>query len=558
MKINYIKKGFSILLVICIVASLFAGCSSEEVAIDFIYPFSANVRSYDPQVASTSDEFLIVENCFEGLVRVDDDGTVKPGVAEKWSVSDNGLIYTFNLKKGIKWNIDTELNSDGERKEDKRLEYMGYKFNPDITANDFVFALRRAAQPETECPLFSSISCIKNATEIHSGKKESSELGVKVISTYALQIELETPDNQFLETLSTAVAMPCNEEFFNATKGRYGLTTEYTLFNGQFYLSQILEASYLLKKNELYTGPSPAIAKELTLKINKDESAKDTIDKLESGYYDAAFISGKQTDSIKKNKGITYTPYTDTTWAFKFNTNVEMFKSKRIRKAFCLGFTKMDNSEKEYLSPATNLTPSSCKIGANNAIEAMKPTVEAQDVNKSVELWKKAIKEYGDTDFTVTILTTTDMEQYAKKLIQGIQGGICGIIKNEDGNSVTCTIKINALDDYDFKVALAQNDYDIALCPYRSTSNSAIAFLDENFKESSEKFDKCILAAEEAHNLTDIAENAANAEKELLSSYTVYPMIYESSYYCAAKGVSGIQFHAGSGRISFTNADRKK
>lgn len=133
----------------------------------------------------------------------------------------------------MKWNIDTETDDKGEFK-DSRLKMLGRVFDPEITANDFVFALRRAAQPETECPLFSSIACIKNAVSVHNGKMSSDKLGVKAVNNYQLEITLASADDSFMQTLTTAVAMPCNEEFFNATKGRYGLSTEYTLFNGQF------------------------------------------------------------------------------------------------------------------------------------------------------------------------------------------------------------------------------------------------------------------------------------------------------------------------------------
>ena len=283
MKIKQVRNFMCLILCGCLVASLFAGCSSNDKAIDFIYPFSADVRSYDPQVASTTDEFLIIENTFEGLIRIDDDGTVKSGMAESWNISDDGLTYTLKIKKGMKWTIDTELNSEGERKEDSRLEYMGYDFNPDITANDFVFALRRAASPETDCPLFSSISCIKSAPEVHSGAVKSSKLGVKATDDYTLEISLSNANDGFLTTLTTAVAMPCNEEFFKATKGRYGLSEEYTLFNGQFYVSQILETSYLLKNNKLYTGEYPAYASELTLKIT-NETNNEIVEKLKNKF----------------------------------------------------------------------------------------------------------------------------------------------------------------------------------------------------------------------------------------------------------------------------------
>ena len=117
-------KIFSIILCLCLTAALFSGCGSKNKAIDFIYPFSADVKSYDPQVASTSDEFLIIENTFEGLIRMDDNGKITSGMADSWNVSDDGLTYTFTLKKGMKWNIDTETDDKGEFK-DSRLKMLG-------------------------------------------------------------------------------------------------------------------------------------------------------------------------------------------------------------------------------------------------------------------------------------------------------------------------------------------------------------------------------------------------------------------------------------------------
>lgn len=562
MKKNKIKRIILVLLCICLISSLFTACSSKDKKIDFIYPFSADIKSYDPQVASTSDEFLIIENVFEGLVRVKDNGEIVSGVAKSWDISSDGLTYTFNLHKGIKWNIDTQPKSDGTRKEDKRLDYMGYDFYPDITADDFVFALQRAAMPSTQCPLFSTISCIKNAVAVNTGKADVNKLGVKAIDDYTLQITLAAADKSFMNTLSTAVAMPCNRAFFNATKGRYGLSTEYTLFNGQFYLSQILETSYLLKNNKLYTGPSPAAASELTLKINTDEKNSDVISKLESGYYDAAFITGRDSDSIKSS-GIKYTPYNNTTWAFVFNTNNFIFQSETMRKAFCLGFTRLTDTGKEYMNDANNLIPSACLLGANNAVDAIGKSVLKQDQQKSIELWKKGLNIIADNDLSVTILVPDGMEAYVKKMIQGIQSGIGTITKDNSGAAIDFTLKIETVSEKDLNTAIAKKEYDIAFYPFKSNSTSALTFL-RSVSESNltgldtKKIDKEITNAEKSKNLKDTAKHVKNAEQEIVGSYSIYPMLGESNYYASAKGVENIQFHAGSGRVSFVNATREE
>ena len=110
------KKITAALLALVLIAVSFAGCSDSDDKLDLIYPFSGNINSFDPQVASTQDEFLIAENCFEGLVRCDDEGNITPGCAKSWSVSNDGKTYTFELYQGLKWHIyDSVKKEDGRR-----------------------------------------------------------------------------------------------------------------------------------------------------------------------------------------------------------------------------------------------------------------------------------------------------------------------------------------------------------------------------------------------------------------------------------------------------------
>ncbi len=561
------KKILSIVISAILIITLFSGCTGNEESIDFIYPFDADVNSYDPQVASTSDEFLIIENTFEGLIRINDDGTVVPGMADTWEISSDGLTYKFHIRKGMKWNIDTEKYTSGENKgkfKDSRLQMLGYEFNPDITANDFVFALRRAAYYVTDCPQFSLISCIKNANKIHTGAVLPTELGVVADDDYNLTITLEHKDDTFMQTLASAVAMPCNEQFFVATNGRYGLEGKYTLFNGQFYVSQILDTSYLLKNNENYTGPSPAKAKELTLKIldKSSDSDDDLVSKLESGYYDAAFITAENSDKINKKSGVTYTPYQDTTWAFVFNTNDEVFQSKTMRRAFCEGFSRPTKYDKNYLSPATNLTPSSCVINGNNAVKAMGNTVSAQNQSSSIADWQKALDILDTTEISVTVLTPAYMENCVKQLLQGVQAGLGSYLTNSDGEAITLTLKVQTMDESEIRSEIAKSTYDVAFLPFTATGNSAMSFMsqiaDDNITEiGANKVAALVKKAQNQSNLSSAAAYLKKAENTVIGTYALYPMIYESSYYASASGVKDIQFHPGTGRVSFVNATRE-
>ena len=559
------RKTVIMLLCVCLSASVFSSCSKKDKPIDLIYPFSGNVNSYDPQVAATSDEYLIIENTFEGLIRIDDDGKVRSGVAESWDISEDGKTYTFKIRKGLKWDIDTEKYTEGDKKGeymDSRLQLLGYEFNPDITAHDFVFALRRAVDSSTECPLFSSLSSIKNAVAINRGKKSSKTLGVKAVDDYTLVITLSGEDSSFMETLTSAAAMPCNEEFFNATKGKYGLSTKYTLFNGQFYINQILESSYLLQKNEYYKGPSPTEASELTLIIPDEEESKKIVDKLISGYYDAAYISSQQSEQIKDDSGITFIPYNDTTLAFVFNTSGEIFQSKMMRRAFCLGFSRDEKTDKEYLEPAKNLIPSSCKIASESANSLIGTTVKDRNQKKSNELFKEALDILDIEDITVTVVTTPQLEESAKLMLQGIQSGIGAQTKSKDGNTISFTLKVKALEENELSAAMVKGEYDIAFVSYKATSNSAISFLRNSFSSSNavdkKKFEKALVNAENASDIEKKAIYVKQAENAVIESYSVCPMLWQSGYFAQAVGVKNVQFHAGTGRVSFVNAQREE
>ncbi|MCC8073428.1 MAG: peptide ABC transporter substrate-binding protein [Clostridiales bacterium] len=542
------KRTAVLLAAILIITTMLSGCSSTEEKVDFIYPFSGEINSFDPQVASTSDEFLIIENCFEGLIRVNDDDSIQAGVAESWEISDDGKTYTFYLRKGAKWNI----TEDGSVE-----ELMGEDFNPDITANDFVFALQRAVDPNTDCPLYSSVSGIKNAKQIHSGKKDVSSLGVKAVDDYTLTITLNSADDTFMSTLSTSVAMPCNEEFFNATKGRYGLGLEYSMFNGQFYVSSILEASYILKNNSNYVGEYPSQVTDITLEIIDDDT--DIAKNLKSGYYDCAYISGQEYEQLD-DEDISTLPYSDKMWAIILNKDNGLFSEELLRQAVALSISDINTDESDYLSNATGFAPPSCTIGTVSATEAIGNIIPSQDGEKAQELWREGLENLGATSADLTVIVPEDMEDIAKSLVQGIQGSIGKITTYGDDSKISFSLKIDVLSESDFETAFSNGDYDLALYEFTAQTDNTVTFLEQlvngNYFGTVSSIEDALQTAKSA-SASSQAEACRECEEAMMEDYSVIPVLYESSYYAQAKGVQGVQFHPGSGRVCFVNATRE-
>lgn len=544
------KRLAGISFCLILIASVFAGCGSSNDYIDLIYPFGGNVNSYDPQIASTSDEFLIIENTFEGLVRCDDEGNITPGCAESWEITEAGLKYTFHLYRGLKWHI---FNSVKDR--------MGEHYDPELTAFDFAFALKRAVDPLTESPLYSTISNIYNAPEINKGWIDKSQLGVKAIDNYTLEIMLSKPDDGFLRTLSTAVAMPCNEEFFNKTNGRYGLGLQYIMFNGQFRVTDELDNSYILRtscgEKGAYKGPTKTAVSNITLKIVDD--GESLVEKLKDGYYDAAYIRGYESTEINSKSGINLIPYSNTTWAFLLNSRSDgILSSANARKAISLALSEINFEDFTYLEKAKGFIPPSCSIENKSYTEITKDITEKGNADTAVSLWKKAVDATSLYDIELTVLAPENMENEAKLLLQGIQSSIGSISNAEEDKKISFTLKLETKPEIEIKTAVSSGSYDIALYPLTATASSPVSFLksftDNNvtgFDES--KFETALAKAQSANSAAACLE----CERALINTHCYIPLFYESRYYANAKGVNGVQFHPGSGRVNFVNTSRK-
>ena len=192
---------------------LAAACGKDGSGAALSYPIAAQPDCLDPQIAQGAEAKTVVLNCFEGLVRKDAEGKYSPAAAMCWSYDAATLIYTFKLREDARW---VKM-----KKAFKPIlgDNIDKTFDSRVTAADFVFALRRAVAPATGAPEALSLGVIKNAKSIINGKMSSDKLGVQAVGDFELRITLEsaTDESAFLDLLTKAICMPCNETFFTAT-----------------------------------------------------------------------------------------------------------------------------------------------------------------------------------------------------------------------------------------------------------------------------------------------------------------------------------------------------
>lgn len=168
------KLGLFLAAMIAIAVSLAAPSFAEDLIIK--RAINGEPLSIDPHSVFDDAGNAISYDLFEGLISYSASGEAIPGVAETWRVSDDGLIYTFTLREDARW-------SDGMP----------------VQADDFVFAWRRLADPDTAALFASLLYAVENAEAITKGEESKNTLGVRAIDPQTFEVTLKEPTSYFLK-----------------------------------------------------------------------------------------------------------------------------------------------------------------------------------------------------------------------------------------------------------------------------------------------------------------------------------------------------------------------
>lgn len=226
------KRFCRLLAVLLLLASLLGGCSDKTAGQVFRLDILSEPSSIDPQTASSDEQYLILLNTMEAFSKWMKTRPRPRLAAESYAVSADGLTYTFLLRKDMLW-------SDGKTP---------------VTAYDFQFAFQRLFDPQTQSPAAVNFTCIRGSSAALSGEGSVQDIGVTAQDDDTLVFSLEHLNPSFLSLLTTPAALPCNEDFFRAARGKYGVSDEFMLFNGPVFHLQ------LARKASIFTcGKTPII-----------------------------------------------------------------------------------------------------------------------------------------------------------------------------------------------------------------------------------------------------------------------------------------------------------
>lgn len=525
------KKLVSLFLVIVAVISLCAcGGDSSDV---LILPIESDPMCLDPQVADSKEAKLMIANCFEGLVRLDKDYKIIPGVAESWEISKDGLTYTFNLRKDTHWKL---LNSF----EDVLPE--GYKdtYRTQVIAADFVYGISRALDPATQAGDAEKLFSIKNASAVNSGKQPTSALGITAKDDLTLVITLERADPDFLRILTLPVAMPCHEDFFKATHAKYCLDLKYTFCNGPFYLSRWAEDNTLsMYKNDEYKGSVKVNPDELYFYVNTEESS--VVKKIRQRTYDCAFISEAAKNELSDSDKISNYSIQNTVYGLCFNCTDSVLSNEDMRRALAM-VTKTAELTANYDNSFTKgIVPDCVRYGENSYREAAgNVSGIAYNEQQALTLWKKGLKKLDISTAEVIVTCTEENAHLMQQTVQNWQRvfstSILAKVEVKTADQISTMIYNTSYQVLYHKISTDSSTVTDTLKKFTSDSSSNFfGFADKNY-------DSIVNSVISSYSGTAKLSGCVSAEKYILDKAVFLPMLGGSSYAVVNKGVDGLYF----------------
>ncbi len=283
----------------------------------FTYRIGDDPPAIDPQLVEDVDGSAISRDLFEGLMNEDPEGNVISGVATGFTVSDDGLVYTFTLRDNAMW-------SDGVQ----------------VTAQQFVDGIRRAADPATasEYAWYLEVAGIQNAGAVNKGEMPLEDLGVRAIDDLTLEITIDAPRPYFPQVTTFPTLFPARLDVI-AEHGTTWLTPENGVFNGAYVLqSKTAQEEITRVRNEMYWDNANTILDRVTALVINDENA--ALTRYLAGEIDMTDIPAGQFPRLSEqypDQAISFP--NSCSYYYQFNqseSGPEALKDQRVREALSL------------------------------------------------------------------------------------------------------------------------------------------------------------------------------------------------------------------------------
>ncbi|WP_261904774.1 ABC transporter substrate-binding protein [Vibrio fortis] len=486
----------------------------------------AEAATLDPAKAEGLPEMHILRDLFEGLVIQDRDGNITPGVAESWETEDN-KTFVFHLRKDAKW-------SNGDP----------------VTADDFVYALRRAVDPKTASPnvWYLKLTKINNIADVAEGKKPLDALGVTAVDKHTLRFELDSKVPYFVAMTGHTSMMPVDKANLESSDKPWSDPKQF-VGNGAFVLDEwVVNERVELKKNPNYWDSDDTHLNQVTYIPFENQNA--SINRYAVGEVDiTSDVPTHMAQKLQKEYQQAYTAVPLLcTYYYAFNTTRAPFDDVRVRQA--VSYSIMRDVVTNGVTQVGNLPAYTFAHEYTAGFDATQPEYSQWTQKQRDEKAQQLLKEAGydasnPLDFKLLYNTSESNKSIAV--------AIASMLKNNLGAKVE-------LENQEWKsylVSRRQGDFDVMRASWCGDYNEASTFLSllrsgssGNFaRYSSEAYDKAMESALSATTEQERQTFYDQAEQSLAVDMPIAPIYYYMQARLVRPTVGGFAKNNVEGRI---------
>ena len=472
-------------------------------------------QSLDPHKTSTVEEANLIRDLFTGLVAQDKDANLIPGAAASWTISPDGLVYTFKLRPDDLWSDGTPVTSD-----------------------DFVFSMRRVVDPATASEYASMAFPIKNAEEVNGGKAKAEDMGVKAIDATTLEITLKGPTPYFLEALTHQALYPVSK----ANVGKFGndfVKPGNLVSNGAFTLAEFIPNDHIkLVKNPKFYDAATVSLDAVNFIPAEDRAAG--IKRYEAGELDS--MNDMPTEQLKDLKAkfgdqIHLTPELGT-YYYIFKSKKAPFDNAKMRNAISMIIDRDYLAEKVWnnsMLPGWSLVPPGVKGYETRTMSyAATSQIDREDAAK------KILAELGiSADKRMKLEIRYNTSENHKNTAVAIQDML-----KPFGFDVTL---VNADGKTHYSYLEQHGEFDLARAGWIADFKDPVTFLNlgktgdgNNYGEfSNADFDKLMNAAAVEADPAKRMQELSDAEAILMANVPVLPLLYYGNHNVVSPKLQG-------------------
>ena len=529
------KRKIALILVATLLLTLgLAACKKQETPAptgqpaqktkQLVAQIGPNPETLDPALNSAVDGGNMLLFLFDCLLNIDKDNQLIPGAAETWTVSEDGLTWTFKLREGLKW-------SDGSP----------------LTAEDFVYTWKRVVDPKTAAPYSETVlGMVEGYAEAAGGNIDALQVSASDERTFV--VKLAHPCGYFGQLAAFATLSPVNKATVEANGDAWATKPESYISNGPFKMAEWVPSSHiLLVKNENYRDPDSIKLDSIKLLLMEDANAAYAAYKTG----EALLIKDVPTEEIPSLRG---NPefYVDPllgTYYLSINCNLEQFQDARVRKALSLAI------DREYVANTLMqgvYTPASNFIGPGVAdvngdfydnANGGKPYIDITKHEENLALAKQLLAEagYPNGEGFPAIEYSTNDSGYHKIVAQYLQ---------EAWGELGLTVKVNIVEWASFTPMRRAGEYQTArngwLCDYNDASNMLELLVSTNGnndgKYNNPEYDNLIRQAAQETDPVKRSQYMHQAEDILMNEAACIPVAYYNEFYLQSPKITGSWF----------------